>query len=66
MLAEVSTATTDPVFLRHDLMVELGRLEMAMEDACSRRGTDEEGVLESLKVKHARIAAVLSRLNPSH
>ncbi len=48
--------------MRHDLMVELGRLEMAMEEACSRRGINDEDALESLQAKRDRIAAALSKL----
>ena len=32
-----ATMSLNPLFLRHDLMIELGRLEMAMQDM---RGTD--------------------------
>jgi len=44
--------------LRHDLMIELGRLEMAMEDAS--RGPDSE--MTTLQNKHERVSAALSKL----
>lgn len=62
MFGEGSTGTTNQIFMRHDLMVELGRLEMAMEEACSRRGINDEDALESLQAKRDRIAAALSKL----
>ena len=66
MLAENNATATNPLFLRHDLMIELGRLEMAMEDACSRQGANDSNMLESLQTKHARIAAALSKLAELH
>jgi hypothetical protein len=67
MLAENSVNNMmNPLFLRHDLMIELGRLEMAMEDACSRQGANDPSAIESLQTKHARIAAALSRLPQGH
>ncbi len=66
MLAENNVTVTNPVFLRHDLMIELGRLEMAMEDACSRQGANDSDMLESLQSKHARIAAALTKLAEMH
>lgn len=56
MFAVGSTGTTDQIFMRHDLMVELGRLEMAMEEACN-----DENVLESLQAKRDHVAAALSK-----
>ena len=44
--------------LRHDLMIELGRLEMAMEDA--GRGSDSE--MTTLQNKHERVSAALRKL----
>ncbi|MGH8121150.1 MAG: hypothetical protein ACREPT_00075 [Rudaea sp.] len=59
MFGDGSTGTKNQIFMRHDLMVELGRLEMAMEEAGS---TDTDNVLESLQAKRDRIAAALSKL----
>lgn len=61
MFAVGSTSTTNQIFMCHDLMVELGRLDMAMEEASSRGGTDDEGVLDSLRAKRDQVAAALSK-----
>jgi len=66
MLAENSNNTINPLFLRHDLMIELGRLEMAMEDACSRQGANDGSMIETLQTKHARVAAALNKLAEMH
>jgi hypothetical protein len=62
MLNDASAAMINPVFLRHDLMVEADRLEMALEDARERKSANDQVLLESLQTKHARIVAALSRL----
>ncbi len=58
-----ATMSLNPLFLRHDLMIELGRLEMAMQDM---RGTDtfEQAPvqLQQLESRRARINEALSRL----
>ena len=66
MLAENNATGTNPLFLRHDLMIELGRLEMAMEDACGRQGANDNSMIETLQTKHARVAAALSKLSEMH
>lgn len=62
MFDNTAVNVMNPMFLRHDLMIELGRLEMAMEDACSRHGANDSNAMESLQTKHARIADALNRL----
>ncbi len=62
MLAEASTNSMNPLYLRHDLMIELGRLEMAMEDVCSRQGANDPSSLATLQNKHARVADALNKL----
>ncbi|MFZ1622514.1 hypothetical protein [Dokdonella sp.] len=58
-----ATMSLNPLFLRHDLMIELGRLEMAMQDM---RGTDTVEQtpvqLQQLESRRARINEALSRL----
>jgi len=66
MLAENNNAAINPLFLRHDLMIELGRLEMAMEDACGRQGANDNSMIETLQTKHARVAAALTKLSEMH
>jgi hypothetical protein len=48
--------------LRHDLMIELGRLEMAMEDANERHDPDQQSMIDYLQNKYARVTAALSKL----
>lgn len=61
-----ATMSLNPLFLRHDLMIELGRLEMAMQDM---RGTSTIETIEQTPVqlqqlenRRARINEALSRL----
>lgn len=49
----------NPLFLRHDLMIELGRLEMAI-DAARMRPADE--TVDRLESRCAQISEALSRL----
>ena len=48
--------------LRHDLMIELGRLEMAMDDAQQQTDAEQQLALENLQNKHARVSAALDKL----
>ena len=61
----LSTAamSLNPLFLRHDLMIELGRLEMAMQDMRGSSVQEQATVqLEQLESRRARINEALSRL----
>lgn len=49
----------NPLFLRHDLMIELGRLEMAI-DAARTRPADE--TVDRLESRCAQISEALNRL----
>ena len=62
MLATAIALTVNPLFLRHDLMIELGRLEMAIEDVRSH-SANEHQELNPLEVKLARVTEALSRLS---
>lgn len=63
MITSAATMSVNPLFLRHDLMIELGRLEMALQDMRNAdeqtRGTPQFQQLES---RRARINEALSRL----
>ena len=48
--------------LRHDLMIELGRLEMAMDDAQQQTDADQQQALETLQTKYDRVSAALDKL----
>ncbi|WP_423930345.1 hypothetical protein [Dokdonella sp.] len=53
----------NPLFLRHDLMIELGRLEMAMQDMQGTSTIDQgTAQLKQLENRRARINEALSRL----
>jgi len=63
MQATAAALTVNPLFLRHDLMIELGRLEMAIEDARSHPSANDQHALNPLETKLARINEALSRLS---
>jgi hypothetical protein len=52
-----------PLYMRHDLMIELGRLEKAIED--SRHAPPGAAIqqLAPLESRQARISEILSRLD---
>ncbi|HEY0178355.1 MAG TPA: hypothetical protein VGC30_01845 [Dokdonella sp.] len=55
-----ANVTLNPLFLRHDLMIELGRLEMAIDDARAQANPSEAiGQLES---RCAKINEALAKL----
>jgi hypothetical protein len=63
MLATVAALTINPLFLRHDLMIELGRLEMAIENVRSHHSANDHQTLTPLETKLARINEALTRLS---
>lgn len=62
MLAADTDQTFRPLFLRHDLMIELGRLEKAIEDMRGGAPANDARQTASLEERRARISAVLERL----
>ncbi|MEZ5462690.1 hypothetical protein [Dokdonella sp.] len=63
MIATASAMNLNPLFLRHDLMIELGRLEMAMQDMQTTSQVDQSTAqLQQLESRRARINEALSRL----
>jgi len=63
MIATASAMNLNPLFLRHDLMIELGRLEMAMQDMQGNQAMDPgTAQLKQLETRRARINEALSRL----
>ncbi|MBS0571056.1 MAG: hypothetical protein JSS28_10635 [Proteobacteria bacterium] len=63
MLATAAVMTLNPLFLRHDLMIEMSRLEMAIEDVRSHPSANDANALNPLETKLARINEALSRLS---
>ena len=62
MFANASSLTVNPMFLRHDLLIELGRLEIAIEDARGHAPANDHEALASLETRRAAVSATLSRL----
>ena len=63
MLATAANLTLNPLFLRHDLMIEMGRLEMAIDDARTHTAANDQQALAPLESKLARINEALGRLS---
>lgn len=63
MSASASALTVNPLFLRHDLMIEMSRLEMALDNARVHPSANDPHVLAPLETKLARINEALSRLS---
>lgn len=65
MLATAAPAmNVNPLFLRHDLLIEVSRLEMAIEDIRSHKSANEAIALVSpLETRLARINEALTRLH---
>ena len=54
----------NPLFLRHDLMIELGRLEMAIDSARSQTAANDTTAetVDKLETRCAKISEALSKL----
>lgn len=63
MAASPSTLSLNPLFLRHDLLIELGRLEMAIENAKLHPSANDHDIIAPLENKKARINEALTRLH---
>ena len=63
MLATATSLTVNPMFLRHDLMIELGRLEMAIEDVRSHDSANDHDRLVPLESRMQTISQALNRLS---
>jgi hypothetical protein len=63
MLATAATLTLNPLFLRHDLMIEMSRIEMAIDYARGHEAANDQRALAPLENKLARINEALSRLS---
>jgi hypothetical protein len=62
MLAVIDTLSLNPLFLRHDLLIEMGRLQMAIENASTQQSANDHGVAP-LQQKLACINEALNRLS---
>lgn len=61
MLANVTALTINPLFLRHHLLIELGRLDLAI-DAVRHAAANEHLELADLQTRRATINDTLQRL----
>jgi hypothetical protein len=59
-MSNFASMSINPLFLRHDLMIELGRLEMAIDHA--RTDAQPQDMLGQLETRFAKINEALSRL----
>jgi hypothetical protein len=65
-MATVATHPVNRVYLQHDLMVELGRIEMEVESEVERAGgnrTAVEARIHQLEDRLQKIRVALSRLH---
>lgn len=63
-MSNLASLSINPLFLRHDLMIELGRLEMAIDDVRMTQpaANDRSSLVNELESKCARINEALSKL----
>lgn len=63
MSTQPAPYSNDPVFLRHDLMIEIGRIDMALAEFRQRVVVSERSpVLASLEQRRAKLEDALTRL----
>lgn len=60
-MSNIASMSFNPLFLRHDLMIELGRLEMAIDSARTAAPATNDTVGQ-LETRCARINEALSKL----
>ena len=61
MLADVNSLMVNPMFLRHDLLIELGRLEIAIGNVCRDQPANPRDIA-ALESRRATLANTLRRL----
>jgi hypothetical protein len=64
MLANLTAMTVNPMFLRHDLLIELGRVEIAISDLRNQlqAPANEHDHLAVLEGRRATISQALGRI----
>ena len=63
MLADVTSVTVNPMFLRHDLLIALGRLETAIDAIRGHAPANDASDLATLEVRRSTINHTLERLS---
>lgn len=53
---------TSAVFVRHDLMVEMGRLESLMDTASGHDDESSHAQVEAMRQRHGKIAEALMKI----
>lgn len=62
MAAMTSVFPTDPVHLRHDLLIEIGRIDMALDEVRTRAQSGQPELVSSLEKRRAALNDALVRL----
>lgn len=64
-MGDMTVAATEALALHHDLLVELARIDMALDSLDAQTQTSEEklSLRERLSTQRARITAALERLD---
>lgn len=62
MFANVTSLTVDPMFLRLDLLIELGRLDIAIGDMRSNVAANDRPDLQLLESAQSTIRQTLGRI----
>jgi len=62
MLANLNSLTVNPMFLRHDLLIELGRLEVAISDIRRETSANDQGNLSTLETRRSTLSQTLDRI----
>ena len=62
MAAMTTEYVNDPVFLRHDLMIEIGRIDIALDEFRTRVAANQPQIMQSLQQRRATLNDALTRL----
>jgi hypothetical protein len=62
MLAKPESLPVNPLFLCHDLLIELGRVAIAIDDARRHDASNDHADVTSLECRRAALNETLSRL----
>ena len=63
MLADINSLLVNPMFLRHDLLIELGRLEIALGNARLQQPASNQNAVAALESRRATLEHTLERLS---
>ena len=62
MFATMHSLSINPMFLRHDLLIELGRLELAISDLRGTASANEGDDLVELETRRSTLNLALGRI----